>query len=77
MTTVASRWSAGVLVVRSTGMTILAIQRSVHAEERKPRRLVALDHVGDFPRLERVATDTVCAEFRSMDVDMARGTELT
>jgi hypothetical protein len=39
----------GKLIVGSSGVAILAIERGVPAEKRKPCRLVTLNHVGNFP----------------------------
>ena len=40
---------AGILIERPGCMTILAIERSMPSEERKPCQLVTLNHVSDLP----------------------------
>lgn len=77
MTAIARCGGSGVQAIRSSGMAFLAVERSMHAEERKPRRLVSLDHVSDFPRLERVASNAIRSELRFVDVDMTRRADLT
>jgi hypothetical protein len=77
VTAIARRRGPGVLVVRSPGMAILAVERSMHAEKWKSCRLVSLDHVGDFPRLEGVASNAIRSKLRFVDVNVARTAELS
>jgi hypothetical protein len=46
---------AGVLFQRRIRVTTLAVERRVFPKQRKPRRLMLLNHIRDFPRRGRVA----------------------
>jgi hypothetical protein len=77
MTNVTCCRRPGELIIRGTGMTVLAVERCVSPEQREPRELMPLDHVGDLPRLKRVTACAVCTELGFVDIDMTGRTELT
>ncbi len=60
----------GELVLVGAAMAILTRDLCVDADERKASRLVFLYHVGDVPRLRRVASEAIGAELRFMNVGM-------
>ncbi len=53
-------------------MAFLATERRVFAHKREPRRLVPLDHIRNFPGLYGMTSRAVGAEFRLVDVRVAR-----
>lgn len=65
------RRRAHVLAAGRSRMTILAAQRRMDAQERKPRILMLLDHICHAPRLRRMAAHAVGPQLSLMHVGMA------
>jgi hypothetical protein len=63
---------AGESVVRGRTVTGLTVESGVAANKREPRPLMALDHVGDLPRLSAVAARAIRTELGFVDIRMAR-----
>lgn len=74
MTPIAINRDVDVFLLLLVDMTGLAWERLVRADKREPGARMALCHIGDEPRLRRVAPLTSIAEFVAMDVMMAIGT---
>lgn len=71
MATDAGDGYAGILMLGDARVTRLALCRCVTSDEWKARLRVALDHIGDPPRLARMATHALCTEIGFVDVGMA------
>jgi hypothetical protein len=59
---------SGKLLLSRVRVTSLARQRCVLAEQRKPRRLVLLNHVGNLPRLRGVAAKAIRPQLAFVNV---------
>jgi len=72
--TEAIRRRSGKLLLSRVRVTGLARQCRVLAEQRKPRRLVLLNHVGNLPRLRGVAAKAIRPQLAFVNVGVARET---
>jgi hypothetical protein len=66
--------NAAVTPARRSGMTLVAGGRNMRAEQRKPRLVMELPHVGNTPGTRGMAFGAVGSELSKMGIGMARGT---